>query len=80
MLRFRYDYECISQSDELVANGHFILDLPVYSIRSPDVKTKGYFGLIDHERELFKKYRGVNHLKTIRMKATNVFTKSVRYL
>ena len=79
-MKIIYEYECINQNDVLVAKGDFTLDLAVYSIRSPDVETQGFFGLIDHEHELFSIYSGTNHLKKIHLKAINPYTKKSRVL
>lgn len=77
---FKYEYECVNQQDEIVANGEFCLYLPIHNIRNHAVVTRGYFGLFEHERDVFKKYRGSNHCKKIQMKITNMHTKSVRYV
>jgi hypothetical protein len=78
--KFKYEYQCINQQDEVVAAGEFYLMLSVYSIRSPDVRTKGIFGLAENRRDIFTYYRGQNHLKKVKMKVTNMSTKSVRYI
>lgn len=77
----KYEYQCIDQKDKIVAEGEFYLNLDYgTTIRSPKVREEGYLGLINHERELFSVYRGQNHLKGVALKATNVHTKSSRYV
>lgn len=75
---FKYEYQCISQNDENVAEGEFILQLP-YTIRSPHIRTEGMFGMMRHAQDKLSNYKGQNHLKKVKMKVTNMITKSVRY-
>lgn len=74
-----YKYTCINQNDEIVADGEFDLDVEgACNVRNPKVSEKGHFEMIFRERELFSYYRGANHLKEVRMTATNVITGCIR--
>ena len=80
-MKVKYEYECISQSDEVVAKGEFYLNLDsISNIRNPEIVTQGHFGLMRHEREMCSIYRGANHLKEVRLQATNVLTGTTRVL
>lgn len=76
--KYKYEYECISQNDEVVAAGEFIIELPC-TIRSSLIVERGISAVFDNDRERLFWYRGDNHLKDIRIKVTNIYTKSVRY-
>lgn len=75
--RFKYEYRLTDYTDTVVIEGEFILDICCYSIRSPDVRDRGMFKLMEVEQERLYKYRP---FKKIEMKVTNVHTGSVRYL
>jgi hypothetical protein len=76
---FKYEYQCISQDDEIVAEGEFVLRMNC-AIRSPEIQRRGIFGVFDDNRETLSIYRGYNHLKKIKIKVTNMSTNSVRYI
>ena len=76
--RYKYEYKCISQDDKVVAEGELILELPC-TIRSGSIRWKGIMAIFEHDHERLLPYRGVNHLKDIKMRVTNVFTKTSRY-
>lgn len=75
---FKYEYRCISQKDEVVAEGEFVIRLTC-TIRSPRILTSGIFTMMDFDRESLSSYKGDNHLKKVEMKVTNMITKSTRY-
>lgn len=74
---FKYEYQCISQSDETVATGEFVLRMHC-TIRGSEIVHKGIFGVFDNDRKRLESYRGQNHLKKIKMRVTNMITGSVR--
>lgn len=76
-ITFKYEYRLTDYTDTVVIEGEFDLEVHCYSIRSPDVKTKGMFKLMEVEREKIHEYKP---FKKIEMKVTNVHTGSVRYL
>lgn len=78
--KFHYEYECINHQDEVVASGDFYLNLPVYNIRNKEIAPRGYLKLFELRRDIFEIYRGLNHLKKIKLKVTNTCTKSVRFI
>ena len=78
--KFHYEYECINRQGDVVASGDFYLNLPVYNIRNKEIAPRGYFKLFELRRDIFDVYRGLNCLKKIKLKVTNMNTKSVRFI
>ena len=75
---FKCEYRCIDQKDKVVSEGEFIIKLAC-TIRNPRIRTTCIFAVFDKDQEALSSYKGYNHLKTIKMKVTNMITKSTRY-
>lgn len=78
-MRIRCEYRCVSQKDEVVAQGEFTRDIYDYHIiTNPNLQKDCIFAVMHHARFALADYKGDNHLKSIQLKVTNVFTGNVR--